>query len=115
MDPRASLPASVAAALDRFTLTLRERFGRRLRELVLFGSYARGEAHDESDVDILVVIDDLTDVERREVLDLSYRCDAYAEELVGLAPIVYSTAQAADLRARERRLLRSIDHEGLRL
>lgn len=31
-----------------------------MAKLVLFGSHARGEATEESDVDILVAIDDLT-------------------------------------------------------
>lgn len=110
-----SLPASVARALDRFAAEIRARFGERVREVTLFGSHARGEAHEESDVDVLVVIQDLTESERRDVLDLAYRVDASAEELVGLSPIVYSNTQAADLRARERRLLRDIDREGVRV
>ena len=32
-------------------------YGERLRGVYLFGSYARGEADEESDVDILVVLD----------------------------------------------------------
>ena len=30
---------------------------RHLRQVILFGSYARGEAHAESDVDLLVLVD----------------------------------------------------------
>lgn len=32
-------------------------YGRRLRRVVLFGSWARGEAHEHSDVDVIVVLD----------------------------------------------------------
>lgn len=32
-------------------------YGTRLQSVYLFGSYARGEADDESDVDILIVLD----------------------------------------------------------
>ncbi len=35
--------------------TLRERFG--VTSLALFGSFARGEAHDDSDLDFLVTFD----------------------------------------------------------
>lgn len=35
---------------------LRDLYDDRLRNLVLFGSQARGEARDESDVDVLVVL-----------------------------------------------------------
>ncbi len=44
---------------------LRERLGPRLRRVVLYGSYARGEAGEGSDVDILVVVSD--DAERWRV------------------------------------------------
>ena len=49
-----SLPAPVVRALGRLRAALQARFGGRLRELVLYGSYARGQAHDESDVDALL-------------------------------------------------------------
>lgn len=99
--------------LRRFASAIRARFGDRVCEVTLFGSHARGEAHEDSDVDVLVVIADLTWAEHRDILDLAYRIDASSEELVGLSPIVYSAAQASDLRARERRLLRDVDREGV--
>jgi predicted nucleotidyltransferase len=40
---------------------LRERYGDRLVKLVLFGSHARGEATEDSDVDVLVVLEGLED------------------------------------------------------
>ena len=36
-------------------------YGSRLKGLYLFGSYARGEQDVESDVDVLIVLDDFTD------------------------------------------------------
>lgn len=43
---------ATAAAED-----LRALYGARLRRLFLFGSWARGDAHPESDIDLLVVLD----------------------------------------------------------
>ena len=77
---------------------VRERFGARVQEVVLFGSQARGEAHEESDVDVLIVIDDLSEEERRAVLDLTFAPDAASDEWLGLSPLVYSTEQAARMR-----------------
>ena len=54
---RPPLPASITAALDRFRVALDARFGARLRELVLFGSQAKGTTHGASDIDLLVVGD----------------------------------------------------------
>lgn len=50
------LRPSVRAALREARRALHAMYGDRLVKLVLFGSHARGEAHDESDVDLLVVL-----------------------------------------------------------
>jgi predicted nucleotidyltransferase len=105
----------VAAALGRFRAALGLRFGRRLREVTLFGSRARGEAHEESDVDVLVVVDALSEKERAEVMDLAWRAAFEGEEYVVLSPLPYSSEQAADMRRRERRLFREIDRDGVPL
>src|SRR4030081_1448955 len=57
------IPPSLRPALEAYCERLRSVFGARLREVRLFGSYARGEANDASDVDILVLIDGLTSLE----------------------------------------------------
>ncbi len=110
------LPPAVLAAIRRFQSGIEARFGGRLRELVLFGSFARGEAGDDSDVDLLVVVDELTEGERREVFDIAYDADsADREHWTGLAPVVYSTQLAEAMRGRERLLWRDIDAQGIRL
>ena len=45
----------------RVEARLRELYGERLRGLVLYGSHARGEADDGSDVDLLVLLDEVDD------------------------------------------------------
>jgi uncharacterized protein len=49
----------VREAIERFRESVRSRFGGRLRQITLFGSQARGDAHADSDVDLLVVVDAL--------------------------------------------------------
>lgn len=105
----------VRAAIERFHAAVREHFQQRLAEFVLFGSQARGDAHEESDVDILVVIDSLTEAERKLVFDFAYDAGACGDELIILSPLPYSTAQVQDLRQRERRLMAEIDRDGVPL
>jgi predicted nucleotidyltransferase len=47
-------PHAIAAAVAE---ELRELYGERLKQVLLFGSWARGDAHPESDIDLLVVLD----------------------------------------------------------
>ena len=101
---------SVKEGLGRFTAALRERFGGRVSEVVLFGSQARGDAHEDSDVDVLVVIDDLSDHERCDVIDLAYDVNAASDDWLGL-----STSHVRDLRRRGRRLWADIEREGIGL
>lgn len=51
------LPAERAALSDYLT-RLRGRFGQRILRVILYGSRARGEGDDESDLDVLVVVND---------------------------------------------------------
>jgi len=47
--------------LRRFRAALDELYGDRIERVVLFGSRARGDAHEASDYDIAVFLKDLTD------------------------------------------------------
>lgn len=50
------LPQNVEAALAELKVALRNLYGERLRGIYLFGSYARGDYREDSDVDVLIVL-----------------------------------------------------------
>jgi len=50
--------------LDRIKSRLAEAHGERLRGVILYGSEARGEAGPDSDVDLLVLLDEPVDLGR---------------------------------------------------
>ncbi len=109
------LSPAVEGALARFRGALQHRFGDRLRELVLFGSYARGDAHEDSDVDVLVSIEGLTGAERRTVIDTVYFEGRAKDETIGLSPLAFSTEETERHRSGGRRLFQDIAREGVRL
>ena len=102
---------STDAAVVEFSARLRTCFGARLVRLVLFGSQARGEARDDSDVDLLVVIDALTSADGREIDTVVG--DILTRTNVLLSPLLLSAARFDDLRARERRIVAEIENEGI--
>jgi uncharacterized protein len=59
--------------LKRFRATLAEIYGPRLERVVLYGSRARGDAHEESDYDVAVFLRDMPDriAELYRLADLS--------------------------------------------
>ena len=41
-------------ALEEFIKKVREKHGDKIDRIILYGSYARGEAEEESDIDVLI-------------------------------------------------------------
>ena len=58
-----------AVALE-FARLARERLGERVREIILFGSRARGDARPESDYDVVVVVDRRSPDVREALLEI---------------------------------------------
>lgn len=109
MDAR--IPAALRSALGGYAARLRAVFGYRLRDVRLFGSFARGEADEESDVDVLVLIDGLAGGELG--VALGEVGPVIADTRLPLAPLVMSTERFEELRRGERALAREIDEQGI--
>ncbi len=107
------IPPSIRTALEAYAARLRKVFGDRLCEVRLFGSYARGEAHEDSDVDVLVVIDGLTD------LEIGVAAGEVAPVIIAtglsLAPLPLSSERLQAMRQSERLLARNLDADGISL
>lgn len=107
------MPESLRPPLSAYARRLRSLFGDRLRGVVLFGSHARGEADEYSDVDVLVVVDGLTDLEIGAAAGEA--AHVILEHRIPLSPLPMSTERLDALRRAERQLAREIDREGIAL
>lgn len=74
--------------LQRCKSVLETHYRSRLRGLVLFGSAARGEADPESDIDLLVLLDQPEDYfrELRTIVGLLYPVQLESEWLISAKP-----------------------------
>lgn len=102
---------SVKTALEIFATHVRARYGARVRAIALFGSYARGDATSESDVDVAIVIDELTNAEGRDVAH--HAGDLLTTHGVLISAFTVSTARMDELRERERLIAKEIERDGI--
>jgi len=78
------MKSAIDPVVTTFADETRRRLGAHLRELVLFGSRARGDARQTSDYDMLVVVDEKTSEIRNQLLDIEVEILTRYEVLVTL-------------------------------
>ena len=104
------------ALLRDFARRLRAHYGETLERVVIFGSRARGDVTDESDIDLLVVLRVPISQETAEDRAVWGHLEASKTELGVHAPvslIVFAEDRFAELRRRERRFALDVEAEGI--
>lgn len=105
------IPYQYNPVVQEFATTLRQRLGSHLRQILLFGSRARGDAQDGSDYDMLVVVDYRTPKLRAIILEVESQLMERYGALV--ATVLRSEAEWQQLQ--EFPLARNIAREGVPL
>lgn len=77
--------------IEQYVLEIQNIFGVHLRQVILYGSYARGDFKADSDVDIMILLD-MTDMESKKYSkQLSYMTyDFNLDHDIDIKPIVKS-------------------------
>ncbi len=108
------LPDDVRALLLAYRGLLQDRFGERLVDVRLFGSRARGDASQDSDVDVAVVVKAISDDEHACAIDLAM--DAWRQSgRCGplLSPLIWDEDDRRARLAAGRRLALDVEREGI--
>ena len=87
--------------------------GDRLARLALFGSKARGDESEESDLDVAIVVKGLNRELKRKILNIV--TDIESRNLTVLSTFIISSEEFDHLRKRERRIALDIEKEGVPL
>jgi predicted nucleotidyltransferase len=108
-----TLSPSETAAVHEFVAAAREILGHRLKSVRLFGSRARGEGHEHSDLDLALIVEPGGRMQRGALYDVAF--DIGLAHGVELAPHVIEEPHFLELKRRERRIALDIDEEGIPL
>ena len=106
MDSRPTILRELKRSLESF-------LGDQLISMVLFGSMARGDYHDASDMDVAVIVHGLTRRLKGQILDEVAELEL--EHHMPLSVLVFSDEEFNQLRKRERRIALDIEKEGVPL
>ena len=79
--------------IKEFRQEIKKLYGKRLKDIILFGSWARGEATDESDIDLLVVLDGtvVPGIEIDRMIDIITEMNLTHSILISVYPVSEKT------------------------
>jgi predicted nucleotidyltransferase len=105
------LTSEERVAITEFTTRIQDLFPERILSATLFGSKARGDADAESDIDLLVLVDEESNSLRSELWRIA--SDVSLEHNVVLSVRVYAQARWAESRRMRLPLYRTIVADGI--
>ncbi|MCI8961556.1 MAG: nucleotidyltransferase domain-containing protein [Clostridia bacterium] len=85
------IPDNVKKVINEFIIKVNNILGSRVKKIILYGSYARGDFNKSSDIDIMILTD-LTDDEiveyRSKISDIAYDIEYDNEFDITLSPLI---------------------------
>ena len=72
-----NVPTRISNVIDEFIQGVNKILGDRVKKIILYGSYARGDYNDGSDIDIMI----LTDLSDEEIVKLREKIWDYAHDI----------------------------------
>ncbi len=106
------IPQRVRTVLEETRKELQKIYHDRLKEMILFGSYARGDFMDDSDIDIILLLEELEDVsaEREKYLPVTGRLSLKYDTVISVVPFDSEVFQQA-----RTPLILNVNKEGIRV
>ena len=69
------VPQIIQGLIEQYVLEIKKIYGSHLKQIILYGSYARGDFKIDSDIDIMILLD-MSDLEikdyRHQLSDMTY-------------------------------------------
>ncbi|HEX3047544.1 MAG TPA: nucleotidyltransferase domain-containing protein [Bacillota bacterium] len=109
---RKEVPAQIQNILNETRSELLRIYPDRLKEMILFGSYARGDFTNESDIDLLLLLDQVNDIctERNKYQGIISRISLKYDTVISIIPIGLD-----DFSHKKTPLILNINKEGIKV
>jgi uncharacterized protein (UPF0332 family)/predicted nucleotidyltransferase len=98
-------------AVEEFKRRLLDELPGQVKDIILFGSQARGDAHPGSDIDLLVIVHRMVPEVADIISDLT--ADTLLEKMVDISALDFTSDQIAEWAAIGTPLMRNIADEGI--
>ena len=85
------IPENINKVISEFITEINNKFGDRIKKIILYGSYARGDFNTTSDIDIMILTnftDDERAQSRSEIVQLAYDIEWDNKFDIHLSPLV---------------------------
>lgn len=97
-------------AFEEFARRAKNKLGESIQRLMLYGSVARGEEGEKSDVDVLLVVKYKDEEIKEEIISIAY--DVLMESGVYISPKILSREEYQRLKSSKSHFLRTAEGEG---
>ena len=86
-----NIPINISNVIDEFVKGVNEILGNRVKKIILYGSYARGDYNKSSDIDIMILTnlnDDEIEKYRQKIYDLAYDIEWDNNFDIDISPLI---------------------------
>jgi predicted nucleotidyltransferase len=106
------LPAQIQSILKETYHELKSLYSDHLKEMILFGSYARGDFMNESDIDLMLLLDNMNDVasEGDKYRSMISRISLKYDTVVSIVPFHFEEFQQ-----KRTPLILNVKNEGIKM
>ena len=100
-------------ALIEFKKALLKRFPNRIKKIILYGSYARGDTNPDSDIDILIIVDNSDWEFIEQIGEISWEIQFKYDFKIFISEMIYT--QADFKKDKNHLFVRNVQHDGIEL
>jgi len=99
--------------IKEFVRLVKTEYGDKIKYILLFGSKARGDSNEKSDIDIFILMKEAALEDKKRISDVTFRL--LLEYGVYISPIIVSEKHYNNMKRLETAFIINVEKEGIKL